>query len=549
MAWLMGDSFDFYTTAADAGTHWDSINVGIWDMSAAGRFTGSRCLINNTSSSVQLTKSSGSNDATHHIVCSFVQTATISGSSLGEYFQFLDATTGQCCIVFRSDGAILLTSGTPGGTVLATYTGAFTQSVWNGFEFEVTIHPSAGVFKVRKNGNSSDDFSATGLVTRVSANSYANKLQIGNNTSSNVVAAKLDDIIWFNTSGAAPNTWVGDIRAAQLMPSGDSSVQFSKAAASYVVTPTTAAVSQVRASGAVTYNPFTASHTGTIATATCVVATGGTGNLKAAIYDSTLTTVLGTSNAVVNPGTGTSTITFASPVSVTKNAVYYLAIDQDFSITYTGTSSGGNQGTLGTTAYASFPASPATTTGTGGSINTSVTIVPTNADLVSDTTQDGLTTYVYDSTVGHTDLYNMTDLPTNTATIIGIQTRAFMEKSDTGARTGRIQLKSGGTTSTHDLALSSSFVWNTMVDTVDPNTSAAWTLSQRQRRAARPRDAGVVARGRFNLEHDGQDQRHADWQQPDCHCVGQCRRGARQGPKARRQILHRIHQHHDTEHF
>ena len=61
--------------------------------------------------------------------------------------------------MFRSDGAILLTTGSAGGPTLATYTGAFPiTNTWYAFEFEVVINNTTGRFRVRKNGNTSDDF-------------------------------------------------------------------------------------------------------------------------------------------------------------------------------------------------------------------------------------------------------------------------------------------------------------------------------------------------------------------------------------------------------
>jgi hypothetical protein len=337
MAWLFADSFDFYTALADLASHWTE-GIGVannMSLNASGRFSGSQCIANNSIVNGQLlVKSSGSNDATHHIVVAFMQTSAITGSTLGLYFQFIDAAANQCCIVFRSDGAILLTSGTPGGTILATYTSAYTQNVWVGFEFEVTIHLSAGVFKVRKNGNTSDDFSATGLATRPgSTNAYANKLLVGQSSSS-PQGYKFDDLLWFNTTGAAPNTWVGDIRSCQLMPTSDASVQF---------TP----------------------------------------------------------------------------------------------------NSGAN-----------------------------------NFSRVNQAQQDALTSYVYDSTVGHADFYNVSALPFVPVSIIGLQTRGFVEKSDAGFRQAQLQLKSGATTvQTTALTLATSFQYTNRVDTVDPNTSAAWTAA------------------------------------------------------------------------
>jgi hypothetical protein len=125
------DSFDLYATTADPIVgYWDSGDLTGISL-ATGRFASSRCLSINSAPRVHLAKASGANDAVHHVICAFQQTAVLSGTTIAEYFQLLDGTTGQVCICFRSDGAILLTSGTPAGTVLATYTGAISaQNVW-----------------------------------------------------------------------------------------------------------------------------------------------------------------------------------------------------------------------------------------------------------------------------------------------------------------------------------------------------------------------------------------------------------------------------------
>src|SRR5215467_10063506 len=97
---VFGDSFDLYAAVADMTLgYWDS-SSGTLSALVTGRFAGSRALqLNNSACS--LTKSSGSNDTVHHIICSIQQGPAISGSTLGTYFQFIDGSTNQCCIVFR----------------------------------------------------------------------------------------------------------------------------------------------------------------------------------------------------------------------------------------------------------------------------------------------------------------------------------------------------------------------------------------------------------------------------------------------------------------
>lgn len=227
MAWSFGDGFDLYTAVTDAATgYWDTTGgAGLFTFTA-GRFAGSQA-INSGSAVVYLTKSSATNDAVHHFCVAFRQTAAISGTTLGMYLRLDDGVTAQCTVVFRSDGAILLASGAANGTVLATYSGAFpVANTWYQFEIEVVVNNTTGNFKVRKNGNSVDDFAASSLDTQNSANAYANKLTVGMQGAINNHA--VDDLFW--RSDAASVAWMGDIRCFTRMPASDASVQFSRSA-------------------------------------------------------------------------------------------------------------------------------------------------------------------------------------------------------------------------------------------------------------------------------------------------------------------------------
>lgn len=474
MAYSFGDGFDLYAAAADAvAGYWDSGTTAGFTL-VAGRFAGSQAVNLTNTSVVFLVKSSAVNDTVHHIVVAFRQTAVLSGASLALYFQLSDTATNQCCIVFRSDGAILLTSATPAGTVLATYTGAVTaQNTWFAFEFEVIISNTVGRFRARKNGNTADDFdSGATLNTRPGANSYANKLTIGMNTQ--VTAQQLDDLLWRSDAASVP--WVGDIRCYTRMPASDASVQFSRSpspgsASQSTVSSTTAS----KAANAGLMSAFVATYSGTIASAVVQITTGATGNMKAAIYDSTRTTALATSNAVVNPVAGGNTVTFGTPLTVTKGTTYHLAFDQDATIVYTVT--GANQFTF-TTTYASFPAASPTTAAGQGPVFT-VNITPTvNAEFVNEAQQDATTSYVYDSTPGHADLYNIAAITATPVATIAVTTRGFMEKSDAGTRTAAMQLKSGGVTvAAPTLTLATGWLWTWRMDLTDPNTGAAWTAA------------------------------------------------------------------------
>jgi hypothetical protein len=480
MAWIFGDGFDCYATMADpiAG-YWDSgLGVSInWTL-IAGRFTGSQACQAQTGSATLLTKSSAANDAVHHIIVAFRQTAALSGTTLGLYFQLIDNVTNQCCIVFRSDGAILLTSATPAGTVLATYTGAVSaQNTWFAFEFEVVINNTTGSFTVRKNGNPSNDFTATSLNTRPGANSYANKLTVGMNTQ--VIAHQIDDLLW--RSDAASVAWAGDIRCYTRMPASDASVQFARSLPIAAVTPFTAGGTTAVNNISPRYSSFTASYDGTLGTVSVTVAAGYTGNMKCTLFASSgsaPTTIIASATTISNPATGPNTFTFPTPPTLTKGTQYFLGWASD---TSSGTWSVTSFATLGlvqsgSLAYASFPSVSPPTGNAAAEIFTANITTTSNCSFVNETLQDGTTSYVYDSTIGHADFYNIAPLAVTPAAVIAVVTRGFMEKSDAGFRSGAVQLKSGGSTvAATTLNLATSFLWSWRVDLTDPNTSAAWT--------------------------------------------------------------------------
>jgi hypothetical protein len=475
MAWNFGDSFDLYAAVADAyAGYWDS-GVATNLTFVAGRFTGSQAL-NFGGVSTGWVKSSATNDAVHHLVVSYRQTAALSGTTLGGYIELFDGTTAQCSIVFRSDGAILLTSGGPTGTALATFTGAITAtSTWYGIEFEVVINSATGSFAVRKNGNTVNDFSATSLNTQVSANAYANKIQIGMNAAVN--AQQYDDLFW--RSGAATGNWLGDIRCYARMPASDQSVQFTKSPVSVVTTPFT--FNSTFNTSQSQYSPITAAFNGTVNSATISVAAGFTGNLKCAVFNDASGapgTVLASATAPINnPATGVNTFSF-TPFAVVRGVQYWIGCCAD------GTYSPGLNFASGlagrnTTAvsYAAFPVGPPPSQSSGGPLLISWTVTLGNYSTVQEPQQDGLTSYVYDSNPGDADFYGLASIASTPATVIATTVRGYMQKSDAGTRTAAVQLKSGATTvASPTLVLTSSgWLWAWRTDLTDPNTGAAWT--------------------------------------------------------------------------
>jgi hypothetical protein len=476
MAWSFGDSFDLYTAVGDALSFWDSITTNIFNL-VAGRFAGSRAIQLINANVVMWFKNSGANDAVHHIVVAYQTGMTITGSNLYTSLQLGDGATPQCSIVFRSDGAILLQSGVAGGTTLATYTGAFVAiNTWYAFEFEVVINNTTGSFAVRKNGNPVNDFTATALNTRGgTANNYANRLSIAQGAGAATVQL-LDDLFW--QSGAATGAWLGDIRCYARMPASDQGVQFSRAPVTQ--SPFVAASSLGSNAAWSFYMPFVAKVGGTVGAASVTLNAGFTGNLKCSVFNNNagvVGTVLSSATTLVNPVTGVNAITFPTPFTVVAGTQYWLGFiaDGTYALAFSVAGSGGQLNN--SISYASFPvANPATSA--NQPIICSWTIAPNASfSLVNDAQQDALTSYVYDSTPGDADFYGVGSIASTPVAVIATTTRAYMQKSDAGARTAAVQLKSGVTTvASPTLVLTTSgFQWAWRTDLTDPNTGAAWT--------------------------------------------------------------------------
>jgi len=435
-----------------------------------------------------LQKAMTSNQQTIFAAFAFIWNAAFSGTNEVIGVQYLDGATAQVTICLRSDGAVVVRRGGNAGTVVQTFTGVFSANAWTHIQIKTVIDGSAGEVHIRLNGNSSDDFAATGLNIKSSANSYGNVVVLNqtvlNGTTSVVFCQHL---AFFDSSGSAPwNNWVGDIRANIIRPSADTAQkQFAPSPATSTnfgeqtqVSTNTLAITagQIRVARIIT-TPVG----GTLGKATANFNAAMTGNAKIALYDSDGAagvpgTLIATSNQVTNPIIGTNDFTFSSPPLLRIAHQYYLAILTDTNCTLKG-ATGSSTTYIQTQAYAS--GFPATMTPAGSTATDPVlfgTITATNSGCVQELTEDGTTTYVFDSTVGHYDLYDFDDLAATPASILGLSLRGFVSKSDSGARSGALTMKSGATSQDSATAVLSTTMSNlVMVQDTDPNTGVAWT--------------------------------------------------------------------------
>jgi hypothetical protein len=87
---------------------------------------------------------------------------------------------------------------------------------------------------------------------------------------------------------------------------------------------------------------------------------------------------------------------------------------------------------------------------------------------------------IHSSTVGQEDLYGFPALVTTPSTIYGVAVKGFVAKSDSGARTVSLNMKSGASDSTGSApsqAMSTTNTWQRSFFDTDPATGLAWTQS------------------------------------------------------------------------
>jgi len=178
------------------------------------------------------------------------------------------------------------------------------------------------------------------------------------------------------------------------------------------------------------------------------------------------------------------TMPLTSPQSLTAGVQYWLGYMQDVSVANAIAQADTlNQGRSAISTFTS--GAPGTCPTMGSSIATAVVygnITSTGANYyeVASMPVQGVQSYLTDTTVNDEDLYNFGALSQMPTTINAVAVKANCSRSDTGARTVSMRMKSGSTDSGGSATgqtpnASGSFGWLTSLFLTDPNTSAAWT--------------------------------------------------------------------------
>jgi len=253
--------------------------------------------------------------------------------------------------------------------------------------------------------------------------------------------------------------WVGDVRAYVRYPYTDVQAQFSKSP----TTQTYIIYSPGNAAGpganVLQFMPFVAPATivGPVQQLITHLFTSSSFGAVMGLYDNSGTggapgnlLANGTTTALSSTGSGDIAFTFPTPPTLVPGNTYYMAINSANSISVMGNNPDiGNTYRMSYTYTGSLPSTAAGATlqptGLYGCVR-GLVATPMNAVLVSEQFEDGTSTYVYDNTVNDADFYTIGSIPVTPAATVCLTTRGFMQKSDTGPRSGAIQLRSGATT-------------------------------------------------------------------------------------------------------
>ena len=238
MAWLIGDSFDFYNAGADL-----LLNADVWAsfvntpfLTNGGRFVASgRSLVLGTGGSAGATviTRTFANSTTLFVNMNIVSSqAHVNGGTtpiIGFAWRDENGPAIQGGVYLRNGGDFIITSGPTGGTILGTSPVlAPSANVWMHIEVKIVVNGTTGSVELRHidiNG-ASTPWVVTGINTRNgTANPFANSIQIQGTSASSDLA---DDFYVFNDQGIAPNDWQGDVYSYPLRPNSDISVSWNR---------------------------------------------------------------------------------------------------------------------------------------------------------------------------------------------------------------------------------------------------------------------------------------------------------------------------------
>jgi hypothetical protein len=406
-----------------------------------------------------------------------------TGGSGNMLISFLDGITAQVSILNTATGALQVRNGGATGTILGTSSATVTAGTIHYLEWDITIS-ATGSYQLWVDGVSV--LSGSGD-TNVTANNFVTGVSVGTPGSS--TGYTIDDMYLFDTTGTINNAvLLTSPRVETTFPASDSSVQFS-IGASVIGSPVlrnSAGSTTGLTANQIYLRPVTCSRAMTLNTIFFLpTSSQGTASIKLLLYadGSGLPGALLGQSATVTGITANVALVgnLLSPVVLTAGTQYWIGLMTDTAL---GTHTMQDALTLGRSAANTFSGGAPSTAPVMGAAPTyafwgSVTLVaPVNFYEVSQQPAAGIYSYVYDSVIGHEDLYNFAALSVIPTAIYAVSVKSWSAKSDTGLRTMSMRMLSAGVDSGGSnvgIGLGTSFQWyDTMFDN-DPGTGSPWT--------------------------------------------------------------------------
>jgi len=410
-----------------------------------------------------------------------VRFSTSLGNTSG--IQFLDGATGQCGICINAAGTIAVRNALyNAGTILGTSTATISANSTHYLEWDIAFGNAAN-YQLWLDGVSI--LSGTGDTT-ATANNSASGFSLLASNGANVT---FDDLYLFDTSGSTNNApLLTSPRIETQLPSSDAAVQFAFGAAMLGASQARATTSVSTAANQLRLRSVTPAINCTLTAVSFLAATASaTVNLRPVVYSS----VSGVPGALLGSGsttTGTTantlkTMPLTSGVALSAGTQYFVGYMCDIAVTgglaaYTAVSD--DFTAVATFASGAPGTAPAMANTPSTVIAGNVTASGANWFSVAQNPVQGGLSYVADATVGHEDLYGYPLLSATPLAIYAVAVKASVAKSDAGAKTLSLRLKSGGTDSAGSagaLAPGTSYGWLTSLYPTDPATGTAWTAA------------------------------------------------------------------------
>jgi hypothetical protein len=482
MALLFLDGFDKYGPVNSAIANVPALLTAgewtSWTASGAAIVAG----LSNIGSAVQV---QGNSTATKTLAANYSRligglriSATLGNQTT--LMQFRDGATAQCTISLETTGIVNLRSGAVSGTILGS-SAAITANSTHYLEWDITFGTSAA-YAVYLDGVSV--ISGTGNTRAGTTNNYANALAIFPNAGALLT---VDDLYLFDTTGSTNNAvLLTSPRVETTFPTSDSAVQFGFGAAILGSNAQRVTGTSAPAANSLVLRRFTPAVSCTLASIGFVpAATSATANYRPVVYADSAGaagTLMSGGSTVTGTTTGTAvTMPLTTPQSLSAGTQYWLGLMDDTSVVLQQTD--GNL--LGYRAAATFTSgapgtAPAMTSGQPSFLfwGNLTSISGNNWYEVSQQAPPGALSYVFDATVGHEDLYNFGALSVIPAHVYAVAVKAYCERSDSGAKTVSMRMKSSATDSggtATGQTPGTTFGWLTSLFETDPNGSVAWT--------------------------------------------------------------------------